>query len=310
MSRYVLGIDIGGTNIKVGLVNASGKVIIRTNLSTRSFVRSKNALIDAIVGCIKDIIRANRLDRKDILGVGIGLPGLVDMKRGVVRFLTNIPHWKNVPLKKILERRLRIPVFIDNDANLVALGEWKFGAGRGWKNLACITLGTGIGGGLVINGELFRGEGFAAGEIGHIPLNEKGKGCNCGGHGCLERSIGNRYLLKRAKRIFKNNNISLEEITKKANNGDRRALRFWREAAVHLGNGLSGVVNLLNPECIIIGGGVANAYTFLRKTIDTTIKKRAMKVPAAMVKIVKAQLGRDAGIIGTQVLVKNALAKQ
>ena len=310
MRPFVLGIDIGGTNIKLGLVDSAGKVFARTNLSTRTFIRNKTKLINAIVLSIESLIRKNRIDKKDILGIGIGLPGLIDMERGVVNLLVNIPGWKNVPLKRIIEKRLHIPTFIDNDVNLMALGEWKFGAGRGMKNLVCMTLGTGVGGGLVINNELFRGEGFSAGEIGHIPLNEKGPQCNCGGYGCLERSIGNQHLLKEARKIFKNKNITLEEITDRANNGDRKAIRFWKEVGRHLGNGLTGVINLLNPRCIIIGGGIANAHKYLFKTISETLKKRAMKIPAKMVKIVNAKLGNDAGIIGTQVLVTDALSSK
>ena len=306
MKSFVLGIDIGGTNIKFGLVNSSGKVCLRAVLPTKKFIRSKNKLIDTIVFGVKDIISRCNLQKK-ILGVGIGLPGLVDMRRGVVNNLTNISGWHNVPLKKILEKRLRLPVFIDNDVNVIALGEWKFGAGRGMTNMICITLGTGVGGGLIIDNKIYRGEGFSAGEIGHIPLNETGPRCNCGGYGCLESYIGNQHLLRKAKGIFKNQNISLEQITYLADQGNQKAVHFWEEVAEHLGNGLSGVVNLLNPRCVVIGGGVAKAHRHLFHIISQTIKRRAMKIPAGMVKIVRAKLGNDAGIIGTQVLVKNAL---
>lgn len=307
MHSLVLGIDVGGTNIKAGLVDASGRVFARTNLSTKSFIQSKEKLIAAVVTCVKDMLAVNQLARKDIAGVGVGLPGLIDTQKGIVNFLVNIPGWRNVPLKKILQEKLALPVFIDNDANVIALGEWKFGAGRGIKNLISITLGTGVGGGLIINNELFRGAGFAAGEIGHIPLNENGPKCNCGGYGCLETYIGNRYLLSKARKVFRSDSISLEEITRLADRGNRQAVAFWREVAAHLGNGLVGAVNLLNPQRIIIGGGIANAHRYLFKTICETIKKRAMKIQAGNLKIVKAQLGVNAGIVGTQVLVTHGL---
>lgn len=303
---YVLGVDIGGTNIKLGLVNPSGRVISKTNLFTSSFAQDKKRLIGAIAVCAQRIFNDNQLRKRDILGIGMGLPGLIDMKRGIVHFLVNIPGWKDVPLKSIMEKKIGLPVFIDNDVNLMALGEWRFGAGRGFKNLVCITLGTGVGGGLILDNALYRGEGFSAGEIGHIPLVENGPHCKCGGYGCLERYLGNYYLLAEAKKIFKKNAITLEEISQRAAQGEVRAIKFWQKAAGHLGSGLTGIVNLLNPRCIIIGGGVANAFVYFIKPLRRIVKTRAMKVPAAMVKIVKAQLGNDAGIIGAQVLVSDA----
>ena len=174
MAKYIIGVDVGGTNIKLGLVGPSGRILAKTNLSTKGYNHSRAKLIDGLVHAIQKLAQENKIARKDILGVGIGLPGLVDFQRGVVIFMPNIRGWQNVPLKTILQKRLHVPVFIDNDVNLITLGEWKFGAGKEYKNLICMTLGTGVGGGLVLNNALYRGEGSAAGEIGHIPLNEKG----------------------------------------------------------------------------------------------------------------------------------------
>ena len=174
MKHFVLGVDVGGTNIKLGLVDLSGNVISRTSLVTSSFIRNKNRLISALCSQIKIIISKNRLSPKHILGIGIGLPGLVDFHRGTVNLLVNIPGWHKVPLKKIIEQKIKIPAFLDNDVNVMALGEWRFGAARGSKNVVCLTLGTGVGGGLILDNRLYRGENFAAGELGHIPLNENG----------------------------------------------------------------------------------------------------------------------------------------
>lgn len=308
MGLFVVGLDIGGTNIKAGLINSLGRVILRANFPTKSFLRNKNKLIEAILLSYRHIMGDHHLTRKDILGFGIGLPGLVDMKTGIVRTLTNIPHFKNIPLKRVLEKQLRKPVVIDNDVNVMALGEWKFGAGRGCANMFCLTLGTGVGGGMIINNELYRGQGFTAGEFGHIPLNEKGPRCNCGGYGCLEQYVGNRPLLRKARKVFKDKEMTLENISQLAIQGDCRALKFWQEVALHLGNGLVGIINLLNPGRIVIGGGVANAYPFMLKTIRAIVKERALKIPTQMAQIVQAQLGEDAGIVGAQVLVKHALA--
>ena len=306
---WVVGIDVGGTNIKLGLVGLHGQVKAKTILITKNYIQNKNQLINAVIGAIQNLLRVHKLTQKNILGIGVGLPGLVNTKRGFISVLPNIPGWRNVPFKKIFERRLGIPTFIDNDANIIALAEWRYGAGVGCRNMVCITLGTGIGGGLILNNELYRGEGFSAGEIGHIPLNEQGPKCNCGSFACFERYVGNKHIQEKAARMLHRKTISLEEVYALANQGDKRALQFWREIAIHLGNGLVTVVNLLNPRLIVIGGGVANNHKFLFKTIDTILRQRALKAPAAMVRIKKAKLGDVAGIVGAQVLVKDALKK-
>ena len=303
MKKYTVGIDIGGTNIKFGIVNDSGRIIKRSHLITERFIRDKKSLIEAVVREIFRLIQSVGLSPKDILGIGVGLPGLVNPVKGMVDFLPNIPGWKNVPLTKIIHRETGLRVIIENDVNLITLGEWKFGAGRGCRNLVCITLGTGVGGGLIFNNALYRGEGYAAGEIGHVPLNEKGPACNCGGYGCFECYVGNRQLLSAAAGVFKKTGIRLQDIYPLARRGEKRALQFWKNAATHIADGLVGVVNLLNPRLIIIGGGVANNYRFMEKTIYAVIQRRAMRVQAGMVRIARAQLGDDAGIIGAKVLL-------
>ncbi len=306
MNRYVVGVDVGGTNIKMGIVHPKGQVITRSSFATKPFASSREELISAISREIEDIVARAGLTKKDIAGVGIGLPGLVDHEKGIVRFLPNIPGWRQVRLKAILQNKLKLPVYIDNDVKLITLAEWKFGAGRGASNLICLTLGTGVGSGLILDNKLYRGDGNAAGELGHMPLNEDGPRCNCGGLGCFEAYIGNSRLVMRANAIMGRRDVTLEEMFKLARSGNKKALLFWQKTAEHLGNGLVGVVNLLNPRLIIIGGGVSNNHQFLFKTAQAVIKKRAMGTQASMVKIVHARLGNDAGIIGAQVLVHNA----
>ncbi len=307
MPKHILGIDVGGTNIKLGLIDHVGRIIRRNNLSTKSYIRNKKILIDALLNHIHDLLYLENLKNKDLLGIGIGLPGLVDPKRGIVKSLTNIPGWQNVALKKIFQKSLKIPTFIENDVNLITLGEWKLGAGKGCQDLVCITLGTGVGGGLILSNELYYGAGFATGEVGHIPLNEKGPVCNCGGMGCLEVHVSNRTLLKKAQEIFKKKAITIEDVYQLANRGNKLAIQFFEETATHIGNGLTGVVNLLNPRLIIIGGGISNNWKFLFRTIQQIIQGRAMKVQGKMVKIVRAKLGDDAGIMGAYVLVKTRM---
>lgn len=310
MKNFTVGVDIGGTNVKLGLVNSSGKVVARSNFATRSYVNDRSKFIDALAHEIQSLIASNGLHKKDVRGIGIGLPGLLNPVTGVVIFLPNIPNWENVPLKRILEKRSGIRTFLGNDVKLITLGEWKFGAGIGYKNLVCITLGTGVGSGLVLNNELYMGEGFVAGEIGHMPLNEDGPVCSCGSYACFQAYVGNRQLLERAGKILHKKDLTFLDLRRLARRGDRRALAFWKEAATRIGINLVGVVNLLNPPLIIIGGGVSNNHEFLFSTIRRVIKRRAMSVHAAMVKIVRTKLGDDAGIIGAQVLVNQKVRRK
>ena len=311
MSKFVIGVDVGGTNIKLGLVNQSGKVTSRTSFSTRAYLHNKPKLIQVLIREISLLLKRTHIPVRNVQGIGIGLPGLINPQKGVVIFLPNIPGWRNVPLQRIIESKFGIRTFLENDVNLITLGEWKFGAGKGSKNLICLTLGTGVGGGLVLNNELYRGEGFVAGEIGHLPLNEEGPVCGCGGYGCFECYIGNRYVLKEASRLFKRKSIDFPDIRRLTRAGHPNAKLFWRQMAVHIGNGLTGIVNILNPTLVIIGGGVSHHnYQYLSQTLRMTVKKRAMKVQAAMAKIVKARLGDDAGIIGARVLVNQQEKKR
>jgi glucokinase len=299
--RVKVGIDLGATRIKIGIVDENGRVIQRREIDTPLNAK-RIELIGSIINNVKEIIRESSLKKSSILGVGIGVPGPVDSERGIVRYFPNIKGWERVPLKSILQRKLGLKVSVDNDVNAMSVGEWTFGAGKGCLNLICLTLGTGVGGGIIINGEIYRGSTLCAGEIGHIPINEKGPRCNCRGIACLERYIGNRYTLDRAKGSF-GSNITLERLSSLARKGNKDALRIWKDVAVKLGTALTGIVNLLNPDRIIIGGGVSKAGVLVLRPLRKEILRRAMKDQAAHVKIVRAKLGNDAGIIGASLLV-------
>ncbi len=302
-----MGIDVGGTNLRAALLDTNYKIISKFFLSTKAF-RKKEDLIEAIGLCINKIIGNNKLKRSSVLGVGVGVPGPTDAEKGVVHFFPNIPGWKEVRLKRILEEKFGLPVFLDNDAKAMALAEYKIGSAKGYKNVLCLTLGTVVGGGFIIEGRLYRGSSNAAGEIGHIPLNEKGPGCSCGGSACLESYIGNKRILSEAKQKF-SREISLEELSALAKKQDNRALDVWNKVGERLGIALAGIVNILNLDAIIIGGGVSGAGKILFDKIKETIKKRAMTVQAKDVKVLKAKLGSDAGLIGAAILVKTSLRK-
>lgn len=302
--RFIISIDLGGTNLKIALIDLKYKIKRKEILSTQSFTK-KEELIQAISCSIDTIIEAQRLKRADILGIGLGLPGPIDNINGAVHFLPNIPGWKKVRLKKLLENKLKLPVYLDNDAKLMTLAEYRLGYVKGLKNVLCLTLGTGVGGGLILNSKLYRGINNAAGEIGHMPINENGPHCNCGGFACLEAYIGNNRILTEARRIF-GKTITLEELSILAREKNKKAVHIWATVGRRLGILLSGVVNLLNLDAIVIGGGVAGAGTVLFNTVRQAIAKQAMSVQAKNVKIFKARLGNNAGLIGAAILVREA----
>lgn len=295
---YTIGVDLGATFVKMGIVDSKARVSYRRKIQTPSGVK-KAHLIDIIVCNIRDIIKESG---KKVSGVGIGVPGPVDSEKGIVHYFPNIKGWKEVPLESILKKRLGLRVKLDNDVNVTTLGEFVFGSGKGCENLVCITLGTGVGGGIIINGKLYRGGSMVAGEIGHMPINETGPECNCRGIACLERYIGNRYILERARKVF-GNSATLEKLSALARSGNKKAIAIWLDVAKKLSVTLIGVVNLLNPDKIVIGGGVSKAGPLILVPLSKEIKSRAMKDQAQHVKICLAKLGADAGIIGASLLV-------
>ena len=309
-----IGIDIGGTNIRVGLVDDRGRILAQESFLTRLF-RGRSRMLAELERRAVPFQALARATKRPLAGVGIGAPGAIDVERGFVYFLPNIRGWENTPLKKILERRLRIPVFIDNDANAMALAEHRFGAGRGSENFIGLTLGTGVGGGIVLGGKLYHGGAYSAAEVGHITVNEAGPVCACGNRGCVETYVGNRYFLQEALRRLKKDprgllgrwvkagqGLTPELIEKAAKKGDRLSKRLWEDTGVHLGTALAGLVNVLNPERIVVGGGIARAGRLIFGPVERTIQKKAFPIAAASVKVLPATLGTDAGVIGAAAL--------
>ena len=317
--RYSIGIDLGGTNLRAALINSAWEAQERISLSTSGIREKVLKQVGEVTLKLIYLCRARHGRQeagKDILGVGIGSPGNIDVREGIIYDAPNIKGWDDVPLKSYVEEKTSLPTFIDNDANMMALAESRLGAGRGASNIICLTLGTGVGGALIINGKLYHGAALTAGEIGHIPVNMNGPLCNCGGRGCLERYVGNRFIVERAKEQIEGGQKSLitelvegdlgkvtpELISQAALEGDKLSVEVWNEVGRYIGVALSGLVNLLNPEVIIIGGGVAKADSLVFDPIRQTIKERAMRMPAKMVRVVPAKLGKDAGMIGAGIL--------
>lgn len=306
------GVDFGGTNIKLGLVTRQGRVLARTTLATCHHA-DPNVFTRGVASALQ---RLARVHGARVRGVGVGAPGLVDTERGSIYQLTNVPGgWRGVRLGALLERRVRCRCVIDNDVNAVALGEWSFGAGRGTQHSVYVTLGTGVGGGLVLNGRLVRGAIGSAGEVGHMALTADGPRCACGRRGCLEAFIGSAAVLRRAQRAMHRHAPRLRSLAERAGGltpevvaraawaGDPASRGIWQEVGDALGRGLANVVNLLNPERIVIGGGVGKAWGLFAPTMRASLRAHAFEAPAKAVSVVRAQLGDRAGILGAACLL-------
>lgn len=312
-----IGIDVGGTNVKIALVDDKGKIIYSNSVPTYAQMGYEYT-VNNIKQAIKDLMKETNTKPTDIQGIGFDFPGQVDYKTGVVKLAPNIPGWVNVPIAKMIEDEFHIPTRIDNDVRCAALGELKFGAGKGCENFVCITVGTGIGSGLVINGKLVRGAANAAGEIGHIKLQmQDGPICGCGDTGCLEAFASGPSIVAMAQEYLKggkstkfremagsDGEITPYIVAKAAEAGDPVAKRIFEITGYYIGMGLVSVINLLNPEKVIIGGGVAEAGDLLLEPIRKTIKERAMVIAGNSVEIVPAELGNSAGVIGASMLVE------
>lgn len=314
--KYRIGVDIGGTNVKIALVDKKGDISFPKTVPTRAEMGYEYT-IGNITQSIKDLMTEAKITTGDLEGIGFGCPGQIDCDNGVVRILPNIPGWINVPIAEIMQKEFKVPVKVDNDVRCAALAELNYGAGAGCRNLICITVGTGIGSGLIVNGKIVRGASNAAGEIGHIKLSlGDGPICGCGDTSCFEAYVSGPNIVAMAKEYiaggkstkFRELAGSVEAITpavvcKAAKEGDVVAQRIFSVMGEYLGIGLSGVVNLLNPEKIVVGGGVADAGDLLLEPLRKTLVKRAMPIQGAAVEVVHAQLGNTAGIIGASLLI-------
>lgn len=306
--EYAIGIDIGGTNIKIGAVTPDGKII--------SYTTKKSALLKDKKSAVKNLIQSvesvkKSLKQNSLLGIGIGIAGTVLVKKGIISQSPNLPKLDGLDLKKELANKLAYPLFIDNDANVFAIGEGWLGNARGCKNFCCITLGTGVGGGIVIDGKMLHGSDGTAGEVGHIIVEPKGAACRCGGIGCLEAYASSTGLIrmaregfetqeaKRLKKICNNavKNISPQIIAELAKNGDSFCVNLFKKMGVYLGIAAADLVNLLNVDLIVIGGGLSKGSDIFLETTKNVMRKRSLKVPGKRVKIVTACC-EEAGIVG------------
>ncbi|MDT8897186.1 ROK family protein [Thermanaerothrix sp. 4228-RoL] len=313
MKEWYIGCDLGGTNLRAALVNVTNGSV-RHAISTPTLSREgPNAVIQRMIDLFHRIIKESGISLDDIGGIGIGVPGTVDMERGIVLFLPNLPTtWPNIPLAEYIQKGTTLPTVILNDVRAITFGEWRFGAGQGVDTMACFAIGTGIGGGLVINRQLHLGFGGTAGELGHITVDVNGPRCGCGNYGCVEVfASGPAIAAMGMKAVVQGwttqigslvdydlNRITPEIIARAARNGDAVAREIFEIAGGYIGTAVANVVVAINPQRVVIAGGVAQAGDLLLDPIRRTLHKRVFVAPKERVEIVPSVLGNNAGVIG------------
>ena len=306
-----IGIDVGGTNLKAGLVNEEGTIVAveRTPLD----FRGPEPFAETLAQLAAAVMERGGVEAKDVAYVGMGIPGAV--KGGDILYTANIPM-KNVPLEALFRKHLDLPVLLGNDADCAAVGEWSCGAGRGTKHFVVITLGTGVGGGMILNGKLYSGCG-AGGEVGHIVIKQDGVPCNCGRRGCWEAYASATGLIRETKEAMErhpesalhaiaaaNGGVEGRTAFQAAEQGDETALAVCRAYAEYLAAGLTNLVNILHPEAVALGGGVAAApeHLLLEPVREIVARECYARHVDQVPRIIRAELGNDAGIIGAAML--------
>lgn len=314
--QFIIGVDLGGTKIFAGAVSRDGQracgmrsVATLPELGAEGVV---DRMVGLIEGVILDTINETGATRKDFVGIGVGAPGPLDRKEGLVVVAPNL-GWRDFPLRDRISSRLHLPVTLDNDANCATVGEFWLGAARGARNVVGITIGTGIGGGLILNGELYHGSSDVAGEIGHTTIDVNGRHCKCGNYGCLEAYASGPAIATRAREaLAREDNASMmtsmvdgqldrltaELVYDAAKKGDGLANEIVRDTARYLGAGIATLLNVINPDVVVVAGGVTRAGEALFGPLRTEVRRRAFKPAVQAVRIVPAELEGTAGVIG------------
>jgi len=320
---YFAGVDIGGTNVRAGILDRQAKILCdarRPALADQGMPRT----LEQVVEALREAMNNQGIAAKDLVGVGMGVPGLHDSSRGICRFSPNFAdHARNVEVTRPVEEALGVATFMLNDVKTATLGEHRYGAGKGAQHMVMITLGTGIGGGVISDGELRLGatEGFS--EVGHMVIDVNGPKCGCGNHGCWEALAGRDAIIERAivklqggrasllgERIeYDLSRVTPALIADCARAGDHLCLEVMDETGHYIGVGLTNLITLYNPQVVVVGGGIAQAGELLLAPARRVVAARALMVPASTARIVPAELGDDAGIVGAAVLVMRQMER-
>lgn len=313
---YLVGVDLGVSKVLAVVIDLDGNIVSKAiaQVNVHSKVRE---IVEKMFQVTRDAIAGAGHAAKKIAGIGLSVPGLVDVNRGISVFAPNIPAWREVPIAPLFYDEFEVSCLVENDARAMALGEARFGAGRGWANILCVNVGRGIGAGLILGGQIYRGEGGAAGEIGHMTVDPNGPMCPCGNSGCLEVLAAGPAIAAAAIRAVSTGTATLirelvggrieyitaEIVSSAAAQGDSLASRLIQEAGRFLGIGIANAINLISPEIVVVGGGVSRAGELLFEEIRRTVKERAFSARVNLPKIVPSSLGEEASGIGAAALV-------
>lgn len=309
MKKYVIGVDLGGTKISTAISTIEGNILANVVLPTKA-EEGETAVLGRIVQSIDEVIVGSSTSIDEIEAIGIGSPGPLDAKKGIIITTPNLP-FKDYNLVQPLKEKYNIPVYLDNDANAAAIGEYMFGAGKGKDNIVYFTVSTGVGGGAVLDGKVYRGHTSNALEIGHTTVDPNGPRCNCGNLGCLEAISSGTAIARKGKEAVSTNvetslkkydTVTSYEVFKEAEAGDEVAKDIIDNALTYLGIGVANAIATFDPEMIIIGGGVSKAGDIVFNTVKKVVNKRCFKSMAESCEIVPAGLGSDAGVVGAVAL--------
>ncbi|MFC1979508.1 ROK family protein [Chloroflexota bacterium] len=307
----VLAIDLGGTKVRTAIISYKGEIIVEEYCPTLAD-EGPEPVMGRILSGIDRVLSSGNVNSTQLHSISIAAAGAIDSRKGLITVSPNLPGWCDVPIRDIVKSKYEVNTFLVNDASAAALGEHRFGAGKGVNNLIYLTVSTGIGGGIIIDGKLYTGPSGSAGEIGHMIIDVHGPECNCGKSGCLEAMASGTAVAREAIRRIREgeksslvgivegkiDNITAEKVSIAAQNGDSLASEVISEAATYLGIGMVNVVNIFNPEMIIVGGGMSKMGDLLLGPARQVVKEMAFKLPAQVVRIVPAQLGDKNGLLG------------
>lgn len=302
----VLAIDIGGTKLAAGIVDTAGSILARGEVPTLA-AEGPERVLTRIIRLAEDVLAAPRISGEAIQRIGIGCAGPVDRQAGLILNPPNLPGWVRVPLVERIEKALGRPAVLENDANAAALGEFRYGAGRGASSLVYLTVSTGIGSGIILDGKIWHGVKDGAGEVGHMTLLPDGPICGCGNRGCLEALASGPSIARRARealamerpsRLRAAGDFTAVDVVRLAQEGDALAAEVWDETVRYLGLGVATIVTILAPERVVIGGGVTQAGDFLFDRLRREVRRRVKLVAVESVPILPAALGPDVGILG------------
>lgn len=305
-SKRVIASDLGGTNLRAATVDSEGRIHERVKHTTPRATRA-DEIVQALVAAARECERLSGEQGAGISALSVVVPGTVQIENGVVTKAPNLPCLDGFRLGAALESELQWPAILENDANAAAVGEMWQGAGRGAATIICVTLGTGVGGGIILDGELWRGIDGSAGEIGHIGVEPTGPACPCGSRGCLEVFASATAIVRMTREaspryprspLHTSENLSAKTVYQSGLEGDELALEVFRRMGVYLGIGLASLINIFNPEKIVIGGGVAAGWDLFIQHVREQVAERAFPIPARRAQIVRAECGDDAGLLG------------